>query len=228
MKSALFLFHQDYLLLLLLVSYNNLLFPAEGFLKPVTVTVINRAFRQHKQLQYISGFPSLVSLTRLSESDKDTQPIDNDRSQGLRRALSALGEVSESEIKVGSTVVAGNNIPNLGIWQFQAYELKSIYDQGTKEDGVVEKIQRASLEEPVQPPTYTRYVTLYSKKHHEDGQPVVVSPQEVELSSMQQEVVSSLLQALPLFVFWTALAFSFANQYSQRTGGTFWDAMFGR
>ena len=143
-----------------------------------------------------------------------------------------VGEVADSEIKVGSTVVAGNNIPNLGIWQFQSYQLLSIYDQGMNEEtGLVEKLERQSLKDPVEPSTYTRYVSLYSEKHHKkqnEGRPVVVSPNEVELSSMQTEVVDSVLMALPLFGFWTALAYSFASQYSERTGGTFVDALFGR
>ena len=155
-----------------------------------------------------------------------------DRSEGLRKVLMAVGEVADSEIQVGSTVVAGNNIPSLGIWQFQSYQLTSIYDQGFNEEtGTIEKLQRQSLQDPVEPASYTRYVTLYSEKHHKkqnNGKAVVVSPNEVELSSMQMEVVDSVLMALPLFGFWTALAYSFASQYSERTGGTFVDALFGR
>lgn len=154
---------------------------------------------------------------------------EDDRSEGLRKALLTVGEVADSEIRVGSTVVAGNSIPGLKIWQFQSYELMSIYDQGMNDEGVVEKLARQLLQEPVEPSTYTRYVTLYSEKHHgESGQPIVVSPEEVELSSMQTEVVDSLVMALPLFGFWTALAYSFASQYSERTGGNFVDALFGR
>ncbi|CAB9510291.1 expressed unknown protein [Seminavis robusta] len=167
--------------------------------------------------------------------DDQQEEEEDDRSEGLRKALLTVGEAATtSDINVGSTVVAGNNIPNLGIWQFQSYELQTIYDQGMNEEtGAVEKLPRTRLEDPVQPSSsyYTRYVTLFSEKHHggKNGMgPVVVSPNEVELSSMQTEVVDSVVMALPLFAFWTALAFSFANQYTARTGGTFVDALFGR
>jgi hypothetical protein len=171
-------------------------------------------------------------MTIPGPSDNKEKESYDDRSELLRKALLSVGEVAESEMRIGSTVVAGNNIPNLGIWQFQSYELKSIYDQGMNgETGVMEKLPRLSLKEPLEPSSYRRYVTLFSEKHHggKDGLgPVVVSPNEVELSSLQTEVVDSLIMALPLFGFWTALAFSFANQYSVRTGGTFIDALFGR
>lgn len=165
---------------------------------------------------------SFVLKQQLSENN-DTQ----DRSESLRKALETVGELQDDNISVGSTVVAGKNIPNLGIWQFQSYEITSIYDQQVDDDtGVVTRIPRQSLNEISN--DGTRYVTLYSSKHHKDGLPVVVSPTEVELSSMRDEVVDSVLMALPLFGFWTALAFSFASQYSERTGGSFVDAFFGR
>jgi len=163
-------------------------------------------------------------LLQLSSGNNDS---DSDRSQGLRKTLVSIGEVKDDEIRVGSTVVAGTNIPNLGIWQFQSYQVMSIYDQTISEGGVVQKIPRDALSD-ASLKSGTRYVTLYSSKHHKDGLPVVVSPTEVELSSMRDEVVDSVLMALPLFAFWTALAFSFASQYSERTGGTFADAFFGR
>jgi len=192
-----------------------------------------------------------MSQTNNNNNDDENN---NDRSEGLRKALMTIGEAVEgSELKVGSTVVIGNSIPNLNLWQFQSYELVAIYDQGMNpETGVVEKIQRPSLLESTTaatiadtttstsnenesdvsdsnvPAGYTRYIALYSPKHHKDGKPVIVLPQEVELSSMQEEVVDSVLMALPLFAFWTALAFSFANQYTSKTGGSFVDALFGR
>ena len=157
---------------------------------------------------------------------------------------------------VGDTVVLGNSIPNLSLWQFQSYAIVSIYDQGSisssgaveggdaaggQDSSVVQKIDRMSLSEPVDPPTFTRYMALYSEKHHgqkepsqpgmnHNGQPVIVLPEEVDLSSMKEEVIDSVIMALPLFAFWTALAFRFASQYSERTGGTasFVDAMLGR
>ena len=120
-------------------------------------------------------------------------------------------------------MIAGSNIPTLNIWQYQSYQVTSIFDQSVNSGGVgVEKTFRQNLEENG---NGTRYVTLYSSKYHED--PVIVSPSELKLSSVKEEVIDSLLFALPLFGFWTALAYTFASQYSERTGGTFVDALFG-
>lgn len=217
----------------LLVAASRL-FVAYGFhpLQQIPVQVVHRIQTTYINIDNVN-FGQQFTSTAMSMSRGNNE--EDDRSKGLRKALQAMGEVTgDSEIKVGSTVVAGNSIPSLGIWQFQSYELMNIYDQSINEEtGAVEKLPRTSLQaEPVEPPTgYTRYVALYSDKHHKEqnaGQPVVVSPKEVELTSMQTEVVDSVVMALPLFGFWTALAYSFASQYSERTGGTFVDALFGR
>ena len=82
-----------------------------------------------------------------TNSNKNDDENNNDRSEGLRKALMTIGEAVEGkELQVGSTVVIGNSIPNLNLWQFQSYELLAIYDQGMNpETGVLEKIQRPSL-----------------------------------------------------------------------------------
>ena len=156
----------------------------------------------------------------------------NDRSAGLRKALETFGQVispsdANEQLTVGSTVVASNDLPEYNIWQFQSYELVSIYDQGMNDEtGQVEKLRRTALNSPVDPPTYTRYLALSSPKYHDE--PVVLEPRQVVLSSMRTEVLDSLVMGLPLFGFWTAVAISFANKYTERTGGTFLDAFWGR
>jgi hypothetical protein len=216
-------------LCLALLFFTHCCLVASGFqlfASPPSHVVPCREKNTHNHKQHRAAAVALP----MAANDNNTDRSGVDRSQRLRKALEVVGEVQEgSELRIGSTVVAGNNVPNLGIWQFQSYELQSIYDQGVTEEGMVEKIPRQSLEEPIEPATYTRYVTLYSEKHHgPEGTAVIVSPKEVELTSMRDEVVDSILMALPLFGFWTALAFSFANQYAERTGGTLVDALFGR
>jgi hypothetical protein len=126
------------------------------------------------------------------------------------------------DIRVGSTVIAGSNIPNLDIWKHQSYQVTSIYDQ-TDNGGMAEQTFRENLDEKG---NGTRYITLYSSNYHE--KPVIVSTTELKLNSVKEEVVDSLLFVLPLFGFWTALAYNFASRYSERTGVTFMDALFGR
>jgi hypothetical protein len=73
---------------------------------------------------------------------------------------------------------------------------------------------------------YTRYITLYSAKYHQVQGPITLTPEEVDLVSVKDEVLDSFLWALPLFVFWTAMAVSFANLYNDRYGGNWIDALF--
>ena len=170
-------------------------------------------------------------------------PNDNDRSDGLRQSLLQVGQVldtkSDNVIRVGSTVVANSNLPDLQIWQFQSYTVQDIWDQGIASataaandtdaaSSLVEKIACTTLDDPPPPKAgvYTRYVSLYSAKHHD--RPVTVNPAEVTLVTLRNEVQDSILQALPLFGFWTALAFSFATKYNERYGGNLLDAFWGR
>ena len=73
----------------------------------------------------------------------------------------------------------------------------------------------------------SRLVTLYSPVYHKDGSPVVVSPEEVGITSVRSELNSAAFLAVPGF-FWVFVATSFYNIYHERTGGSFVDAFLGR
>ena len=187
----------------------------------------------HENEASLDDIDGPVTSSNFQEEDDTILDDDNnDRSAGLRKALETFGQVispsdANEQLTVGSTVVASNDLPEYNIWQFQSYELVSIYDQGMNDEtGQVEKLRRTALNSPVDPPTYTRYLALSSPKYHDE--PVVLEPRQVVLSSMRTEVLDSLVMGLPLFGFWTAVAISFANKYTERTGGTFLDAFWGR
>lgn len=196
--------------------------PRSGAEAPPSIVVLLAAAAGDKKMTKDKANDALL--------DKDEDGEDNDnllpRGDGLRKLLLSLNP--DPVVSVGCTVIASGNIPDLGIWQFQSYELQGIYDQGSDPaTGLVEKIPREYLRDKI-PSGFMRYVTLYSPKHHQIEGPVVLAADEVGLSSVRDEVIDSVVMALPLFGFWTALAFSFANQYSARTGGSFLDAFFGR
>lgn len=159
------------------------------------------------------------------------------------------------KLLVGATcIVQGNSLPALGLQEWQSYELRSVYDQGMDaETGRVVKIPRPYLSLSQPPPRkgtgtgngttaeeedddddeenkipigYQRYITLYAARYHRECGPVIVSPADITLVSVREEVRDSLLMALPIFGFWTALAISFANVYNDRYGGNFLDALF--
>jgi hypothetical protein len=98
--------------------------------------------------------------------------------------------------------------------------------QKTGDEGVVvEKIPQDAIVQEV-PNGYTQYITLYSPQYHKESGPVICTPEEVGLVSLQTEVVESIIFALPVLAFWTATAISFAKNYNDRYGGNFFDALF--
>ncbi len=98
--------------------------------------------------------------------------------------------------------------------------------------GVVEKIQLDYLDLSGNtgniPSGYSLYITLYSKLYHDNDQfgnkAVVTTPEEVGLVSMKDEVLDSVVFALPMLSFWIGTCFTFSNWYTTKYGGTFMDA----
>ena len=143
--------------------------------------------------------------------------------------------IDNKSIKLNSLVVTKYDLPELGIFADQTYELKSIYLQGSnKESGEIEKIPLPvfDLTGTAVPPGYTLYIALYSPMYHDGkkhrGQPVIVTPEEVGLVSMKDEVLDSVLVAIPILSFWLGTIFVFVTKYNERYGGNFFDALFGK
>lgn len=145
------------------------------------------------------------------------------RAEIIATAKVAINSQSK-HLSVGSIVVPSYDIPSLGIWKSQSYELQAIFDQGSQDGTTIEKVQVSSLSEPSARAGYTRYITLHSSRYHKE--PVIITPGEVGLVSMRNEVINSVLVALPILGFWTTVAISFVNSYTDRYGGTFLDALF--
>jgi hypothetical protein len=72
---------------------------------------------------------------------------------------------------------------------------------------------------------YTKYLEVYNPRHHRKGGPVIVSPEEIGLVTLKSELEEAMLLAIPGF-FWVFVAAAFANTYTDRYGGDFWDAFF--
>lgn len=157
--------------------------------------------------------------------------------------------LDNTSINVNSLVVTKYDVPEYGIFADQTYELKSVYLQGRKVNddteqagnneeqgkGVIEKILLSTLDlegTTSTPAGYTRYISLYSPMYHDNdqfqGRAVIVTPEEVGLVSMKDEVLDSVLVAVPILSFWLGTIFVFAKTYHERTGGNFLDALFGR
>lgn len=134
------------------------------------------------------------------------------------------------------------NCHHAGIFADQTYQLQSIYAQGTNQsteikdgesnNGVIEKIEQPYLDLSDSnsniPGGYTLYITLYSQMYHDNakfgGKAVITTPEEVGLVSMKDEVLDSVLVALPILSFWLGTCFTFSNWYTSKYGGNFMDA----
>jgi len=186
------------------------------------------------------SFNNLDATTRLHYSNNDDVPP-------LTKFLDKLANTNllttEKSIKQNSLVIAKYDLPDLGIYADQMYEMQSVYLKGRKSSlssgnevsggGIIEKIPLSSLElENRQVPSgYTLYITLYSPMYHDSdyhgGRGVIVTPEEVGLVRMKDEITDSILVALPVLSIWVGTSMTFVNIYQQKYGGNFLDAFLG-
>jgi len=197
-------------------------------------------------------YTTRLRLSSLEERSPTTTTIvpsarsnDNILGSFLRGVVSSMGP--DPTVRVGSLVVAKVDIPSLGIFVDQSYELRSVYMHGTSlqtGNSIVENIPLETLtlgnrkdgDQIVTgrggsyPSNYQTIIMLYSPLYHENKYPdgVKVTPEEVGLISFRDEVVDSFLVAIPILAFWCALSFTFASKYNERYGGNFIDAFLGR
>eukprot|EP00571_Detonula_confervacea_P002936 CAMPEP_0172311606 /NCGR_PEP_ID=MMETSP1058-20130122/15256_1 /TAXON_ID=83371 /ORGANISM="Detonula confervacea, Strain CCMP 353" /LENGTH=243 /DNA_ID=CAMNT_0013024841 /DNA_START=211 /DNA_END=942 /DNA_ORIENTATION=+ len=160
-----------------------------------------------------------------NEDEEEYNPRDN-----LGRGIRGLSSALKTTIDVGDTVVCKRPLPNLGIYENSSYEVTSIYTQYFDEETQqIVKQQMSSLDTDNDSTATTQnklYMTLFSPQHHPEGA-VIVTPEEVGLASVREELGSAAWLAVPGF-FWVFLAASFLNTYHERTGGSISDAFLGR
>jgi len=188
------------------------------------------------------SFHNLDATTRLHYSNNDDIPP-------LTKFLDKLANTNllttEKSIKQNSLVIAKYDLPDLGIYADQMYEMQSVYLKGRKSSlsssnevsgngcGIIDEIPLSSLElENRQVPSgYTLYITLYSPMYHDNdhhgGGGVIVTPEEVGLVRMKDEITDSILVALPVLSIWVGTSMTFVSIYQQKYGGNFLDAFLG-
>ena len=173
----------------------------------------------------------MKSITRANSCRRMTNDRDSDdydpRDVLSRSIRGFQSSALKSNIEPGDTVVCKRGVASLNIIENASYEVDSIYAQYfDDETQTVVKQPLPSLDAPISPRS-DRFVTLYSPMYHKDGSPVVVSPEEVGITSVRSELNGAALLAIPGF-FWVFVASSFYNIYHERTGGSFLDAFWGR
>jgi hypothetical protein len=155
-------------------------------------------------------------------------------------------------MSIGDTVFCTRSLPRLGIYENSSYEVTSIYVQyfddetqtivkvplgclddanaDGENDDVIVAARRGGGGGMGGKNAPSLYVTLYSPKYHSGGRgvgDVVVSPEEVGMTSVRDEFTNAAWLAVPGF-FWVYVAFSFYSVYHERTGGSLADAFWGR
>ena len=151
----------------------------------------------------------------------------------MARGVVRTGMKEVESLQVGDVVVAKVEIPSLQIRRDCGYEITAIYAQGINvTTGKVEQIPLPTLaavnnnsgnNTNVPSTGYTRYMQIYSAKDH--SEPVIVTPEEIGLVTVKAELQEAMLLAIPGF-FWVFVASSFSNYYTDRYGGSFFDAFF--
>lgn len=151
-------------------------------------------------------------------------------------SVARTGMKDLDELQVGDMIVAKTDVPSLRIWCGSGYEIMAMYTKGVNKDtGLVEKIPLemfgggggTNMNDNTQRRMggYTKYLEVYNPRHHQERGPVVVSPEEIGLATLKSELNEAVLLAIPGF-FWVFVASAFANTYTDRYGGDFWDAFF--
>jgi hypothetical protein len=149
-------------------------------------------------------------------------------------SVARTGMKDLDDLEVGDMIVAKTDIPSLRIWCGSGYEITAMYLKGVNtETGLVETIPLQTFStttvETKSTKTissgYTKYLEVYNPRHHQKGGPVIVSPEEIGLVTLKSELEEAMLLAIPGF-FWVFVAAAFANTYTDRYGGDFWDAFF--
>ncbi|KAL7527711.1 hypothetical protein ACHAWF_002280 [Thalassiosira exigua] len=175
-------------------------------------------------LSHIRMSSAFVLELRMSNQDDDYDPRDN-----FGRSIRGLqSSALKTTVNVGDTVVCKRSLLDLGIYENSSYEVRSIYAQYFDEETQqIVKQPLASLDDGAGARQGSQvYMSLFSPQHH-SGEGVIVTPEEVGLVSVREELGNAAWLAVPGF-FWVFVAASFYNTYHERTGGSFGDAFWGR
>jgi hypothetical protein len=169
----------------------------------------------------------ICSITYMTNQDNHDEynPRDN-----FGRSLRGLqSSALKTVIETGDTIVCKQSVPSLAIYENTSYEVVAIYAQSFNEKTQqVEKQMMNCIDGDSSsnlPSNSQLYISLFSPVHHKE--PVVVSPEEVGLTTVRSELGNAAYLAVPGFV-WIFVASSFYNIYHERTGGSFSDAFWGR
>mmetsp|Transcript_2950 Transcript_2950/g.6960 ORF Transcript_2950/g.6960 Transcript_2950/m.6960 type:complete len:220 (+) Transcript_2950:51-710(+) len=172
----------------------------------------------------LSRNPLLILSSKADDYDVDDQDS-SDRLGGVRQAVSEIASTGfKDTVQAGDVIIAKVDLPKQQIYANEGYQIVSIYDQVVdKETGQVEKKLVDQLEDmsTTKSESYTRYLQLQVNSE----ETAIVTPAEIGLVTLKDELTLSLWLAIPGF-FWVVVAWNFAHYYNERYGGNFLDAMF--
>ncbi|KAL3929669.1 MAG: hypothetical protein SGBAC_012113 [Bacillariaceae sp.] len=177
----------------------------------------------------VATLPPRHSVITSSNTDNNNNNNNNnsdreslDRLGGVRQAVSEIADTGLKDIvQAGDVIIAKVDLPRQQIYANEGYRIVSIYDQVVdKESGQVKKTLVDQLDD-ITKSGYTRYLKLQVNAK----ETAIVTPEEIGLVTLKDELTLSLWLAVPGF-FWVVVAWNFAHYYTERYGGNFMDAMF--
>lgn len=215
-----------------------------------------RSFLRRRMDSSSSTLATITTSTQLPLSNNNNtnnnNKDDNNNNEVLSSFLSSAFKPTNSQniVEVGDTIVCKRAIPSLGILENSSHVVTSIYAQYFDEEiqqivkiplsslpldgdydnlvaeGQQQQQGRSSISSNV-------YMTLLVPQSDDasvgegGNKGVIVTPEEVGLVSLQNELGNAIWLAVP-GLFWVGLASSFYNTYHERTGGSLGDAFWGR
>ena len=167
----------------------------------------------------------------------DNEIKNDDEYDGFRNESSNIDDglknlmKDTNDLAVGDWIVAKRDIPSMGIRAGAGYKLQAIFLKGANPEGL--GVEVLPLERYGDDggnsvsSSYTKYLKVYNPRDHGKSteQGVVVTPEEIGLTSIRADWTEAALLAIPGF-FWVFVAMAFSNYYTDRYGGNFLDAFF--
>ena len=215
-----------------------------------------RSFLPRRMDPSSSTLATITTSTQLplskNNNNNNNNNDDNNNNEILSSFLSSAFKSTSSQniVEVGDTIVCKRALPSLGINENSSHVVTSIYAQYFDEkiqqivkiplsslpldgdydnlmaEGQQQQQGRSSISSNV-------YMTLLVPQSDDasvgegGNKDVIVTPEEVGLVSLQNELGNAIWLAVP-GLFWVGLASSFYNTYHERTGGSLGDAFWGR
>ncbi|KAK3276271.1 hypothetical protein CYMTET_15643 [Cymbomonas tetramitiformis] len=132
----------------------------------------------------------------------------------IKALQGGMGDLDNT--RVGQTVIVASDIEALLLWEYQAYEVKSIYYQKVDDElGATRFAVECFSAAPPEAEGWEQWCELYSEAYHSFSGPVKCRRSQLKLRSVGGELKESLQIALPILGFWISVSYAFVKTASE-------------